>query len=218
MRGFFNIIDNYCFISTMLYYLLSQIHYWRRFMQALQTNDLLKDAIIYSTEAHKGAYRKGSTIPYILHPLEALLIVSKMTNDQELLAAAVLHDTVEDCKTISIENIEEKFGARVAALVAAESEDKSKTWKERKQHTIDFLQNEATLEVKMLTLGDKLSNMRSTYRDYFILGDALWERFNEKDPALIGWYYKSFITSLSALSNFPEYQEYVEKTTAVFGK
>ena len=79
---------------------------------------ILDKAIIFAVNAHRGQFRKGSDTPYILHPMEAAAIVGTMTADDEVLAAAVLHDTVEDTGT-TIEQIREQFGERVAALVSA---------------------------------------------------------------------------------------------------
>lgn len=177
---------------------------------------MIDKAILFATNAHKGMVRKGSAMPYIMHPLEAAVIVSQLTNDPELIAAALLHDTVEDCEAISIEDIRMAFGERVAALVGAESEDKTKTWEERKSHTIVFLKNQATEEVKIVALGDKLSNMRSLVRDYKSQGDKLWERFNMKDKAKIGWYYKGVGESLASMSQYPAYREYVQLVEELF--
>ena len=82
---------------------------------------LLDRAIIFAVHAHAGTERRGKGFPYIVHPLEAVEIVSTMTSDQELLAAAALHDTVEDTD-VTVEQIRKEFGERVANLVAAETD------------------------------------------------------------------------------------------------
>ena len=61
------------------------------------------------TEARMGQFRKGTQIPYILHPLEAAAIVGTMTTEPEVIAGAVLHDVVEDTDT-TIDEIAELFG------------------------------------------------------------------------------------------------------------
>ena len=137
----------------------------------------------------------------------------------KIIAAAVLHDVVEDTAATT-ECIQEAFGERIAALVAAESENKREdlpagsTWKIRKQETIDHLRD-ASIEVKMLTLGDKLSNIRSLYRDQLVYGERLWQRFNQKDKQEHYWYYKRIAECLTELKNHCAYAEYaglVEKT------
>ena len=180
---------------------------------------VLDRAIVFATKAHEGQFRKGTQIPYILHPMEAATIVGTMTADEEIIAGAVLHDVVEDTAT-TVEEVMELFGKRVGSLVASESENKREdlpsefTWKIRKQETLDHLKT-ASVEVKMIALGDKLSNMRAIYRDYQAIGDKLWQRFNQKDKNEHKWYYSSIAECISELSNYPvykEYQELLEKT------
>lgn len=79
--------------------------------------------------------RKGSKIPYIYHPMEVALIVAQMTDDPEVIAAAYLHDVLEDT-SVTPEELERTFGGRILSLVQEESEDKERTWRERKASTI----------------------------------------------------------------------------------
>ena len=120
---------------------------------------MVEKAIEFATKAHEGQFRKGTKKPYIVHPLEVKEIVMTMTEDEEIICAAVLHDTIEDCKDVSEKTICTQFGERIAKLVAGESEDKTKTWEERKSATIEHLKN-ASEELQMIGLADKLSNLR----------------------------------------------------------
>lgn len=187
-----------------------------------KTEHLFERAVAFAAAAHHGTCRKGTDIPYILHPMEAAAIVGSMTSDPCLLAAAVLHDVVEDTP-ITLETIRREFGDRVAELVAAESETKRYddctpvSWTQRKQDTLDRLSTAST-EAKTVALGDKLANIRAIKRDYSILGDKLWERFNVKDPAMHGWYYGALVDSLSELCAYPAWQEYKQLVNEVFGK
>ncbi len=183
---------------------------------------LLDDAIIFATKAHAGVARKGKTRPYILHPLEAMVIASTLTENEEVLAAAVLHDTVEDTD-VTKANIEAAFGGRVADLVVAESEDKREhlpaesTWATRKKETIEALKT-ASRDIKLICLGDKLSNLRELSRDYADRGDALWERFNQKDKAMHCWYYTSLYEILrDEFGDVPAVREYGSLLEKVFG-
>ena len=176
--------------------------------------NMLDKAILFATEAHKGQFRKGTQVPYILHPMEAAAIVSTMTVDPEILAGAVLHDVVEDTST-TLDEIQELFGDRIAFLVGAETENKRKnlsaqsTWKIRKQETLDHLKT-ASLDVKMITLGDKLSNIRSIYRDQNTMGDALWQRFHQTDKNEHHWYYQGIADCLTELNSHAAYAEYCD--------
>ncbi len=181
---------------------------------------LLDKAIIFATNVHKGQLRKGTQIPYVLHPLEAAAIVGTMTTNDEIIAGAVLHDVVEDTET-TVERLCELFGGRVAELVVLESEDKREhlsaqsTWKIRKQETLDHLKT-APIEVKMITLGDKLSNMRAINRDYNSIGNELWQRFNQKDKNEHHWYYQSIADYLTELKDYPVYKEYCKLVRETF--
>ncbi len=182
---------------------------------------LMDRAIVFATRAHSGTYRKGTNIPYIVHPIEAAAIVSTITADPDMIAAAVLHDVVEDTDA-TVEEIRFFFNDRIAKLVEAESENKRKdlppqeTWMVRKMETLEFLRNTATREAKILALADKLSNMRAIHRDHMTIGDKLWERFNEKNKEKHAWMYRQAAEALSELSDTFAWQEYNALIKATF--
>ena len=160
---------------------------------------VIKKAIAFATKAHEGQMRKGTTRPFITHPLEVAQIVSTMTEDKEVICAAILHDTIEDCEGVTEDNIREEFTERIAELVAQESEDKSKTWMERKSHTIAHLKV-APKEIQMIGLADKLSNMRDIDRDYPECGEELWNRFRTPKED-IRWYYREKLLASKGLKD-----------------
>ena len=164
---------------------------------AERNRERLSSAIIFATERHSSQYRKGTTIPYIVHPMEVLSILIAMKADTDLLIAGVLHDTVEDTET-TIEEIKTNFGTDVARLVGEHSEDKSKTWKERKEAAYSHACSAET-RAKKLILADKLSNLRSIHRDYMALGNALWNRFNAGREQQ-SWYYGKMTDALVSLT------------------
>lgn len=169
---------------------------------------MITSAIEFATEAHKGQYRKGTKRPYIVHPIEVGDIVAEMTSDPEVISAAILHDTIEDCEGVTEEILARKFSPRVAGFVVQESEDKSKTWMERKKATIERIKT-APKEVQMIGLADKLSNMRDIDRDYPMVKEELWNRFRMKDKETIGWYYKGVRDALAEVFGQVEvYKEY----------
>ncbi len=182
--------------------------------------DLLDRAIIFAVRAHAGTERRGKGFPYIVHPMEAVEIVATMTRDQELLAAAALHDTVEDTD-VTVEQLRAVFGDRIAALVAAESDvvcegvSEEASWHTRKQAAIDRLAR-APHDAKMVALGDKLSNMRAIARDYAMQGDALWNLFHVNDPKEHEWHYRGLAQSLSELQDTFAYKEFVQLINQVF--
>lgn len=182
--------------------------------------DLLDRAIIFAVQAHHNTERRGKGFPYIVHPMEAVEIVSTITADQELLAAAALHDTIEDTD-VTVEQLREAFGDRVAELVHAESDQftegvsEEDSWHDRKQAAIDRLAA-ASHDAKIVALGDKLSNMRAIWRDYQTQGDKLWNIFHVKDKASHAWHYRGLAESLKELQDTFAYQEFVRLINEVF--
>ena len=182
--------------------------------------ELLDRAIIFAVKAHAGTERRGKGFPYIVHPMEAVEIVATITPDQELLAAAALHDVVEDTH-ITADDIRREFGGRIANLVVAESDvfvegvSEEDSWHARKQAAIDRLAA-APHDAKIVAMGDKLSNMRAIARDYAMKGDALWNIFHAKDPKDHEWHYRGLAASLSELKDTFAYKEFVSLIDQVF--
>lgn len=183
-------------------------------------SSLLDKAIIFAVKAHTNTERRGKGFPYIVHPMEAVEIVSTITADQELLAAAALHDVVEDTE-VTVEEICKRFGERIAHIVDSESDkftagvSEEDSWHDRKQAAINRLAK-ASYESKIVALGDKLSNMRAIYRDYTEIGDELWKRFHASDPKDHEWHYRGLAESLSELSDTFAYKEFVALIDKVF--
>ena len=182
--------------------------------------DLLDRAITFAVRAHAGTERRGKGFPYIVHPMEAMEIVATITPDQELLAAAALHDTVEDtCVTLA--DLRAEFGDRIAGLVASESDaviegvPEAESWHSRKQAAIDRLAA-APLEAKIVALGDKLSNMRAIARDYAVQGDDIWNLFHVTDRSEHEWHYRGLADSLRELSGTFAFQEFEQLINQVF--
>lgn len=180
----------------------------------------IEQAYQFAAMAHKGQVRKGTKTPYIVHPVEASLIAFEMTDDISIIIGAILHDVVEDTN-YELSDIEHLFGNDVAALVRYESEDKRKdlppedSWKIRKQEFLHHLES-APVGAKVITLADKLSNMRAIVKDYELLGDDIWKRFNQKNKKEHEWYYREIADLTKELSNTESYREYLELCDKVF--
>lgn len=175
-------------------------------------------AVKFAVEAHQGTERRGKGYPYIVHPMEAAAIVATISNDQELLAAAILHDTVEDTD-VTIEQIREQFGDRVAELVQHETAplDENMTWREKKTVQVHQLVS-APYDCKVVALGDKLSNMYGIALDYRRVGDEVWKLFHAPNgKSDVEWYYRSLGEALSELSDTLAYQKFVALLEEVFG-
>ena len=184
--------------------------------------DLFDRAAVFAIRAHHNTERRGKGFPYIIHPMEAVEIVATITTDPELLAAAALHDTIEDTD-VTVDQIRAEFGERIANLVHAESDQftegvsEEDSWHDRKQAAIDRLAA-APHDAKIVAMGDKLSNMRAIWRDYQIKGDDLWQIFHVKDKASHEWHYRGLADSLKELDGTFAYKEFVQLIDQVFAK
>lgn len=181
---------------------------------------MLQYAIQVALEAHKGQKRKGTSIPYIVHPVEVGIILGQNGAEEEVIIAGILHDTVEDTD-LTLEDIERMFGTKIRDYVEGVSEPQKGTpgvtWRDRKEHTIEYIKG-AKLEVKLISCADKLSNIRSIYNDYINIGDGLWDRFNAGYDEQ-KWYYINLTKSLSSLGrlNYDMYFELCDIIGKVFG-
>lgn len=146
-------------------------------------------ALRFADEAHSGQVRKGTRIPYLIHPLNVAKILLDHGCSDELAVAALLHDTVEDTP-VTVEEIRTIFGDAVARLVEFATEPaKLWTWERRKQHTLDLLGSGEPTAL-LLSIADKLDNIRSIRYDLERCGEKAWERFKRpRDKQR--WYYES---------------------------
>jgi hypothetical protein len=171
----------------------------------------------FAKEKHDitGKVRKLSGLPYFTHPSNVANLLRSAGATKEVVTAGYLHDTVEDAG-VSLEEIKEKFGERVADLVAGASEpDKGASWDERKQHTMHYLSGINDPEVLQVVVADKLDNVDDTFRNG---GPGIWNKFNapyEKQK----WYYSTLADIfLKKIPEFPLTRRYKEMVDKVFEK
>lgn len=150
---------------------------------------MIFQAIEFAAAAHRGQYRKGTRLPYIMHPLNAARCLLEAGCEDELVAAAILHDVLEDTET-TIEELYAAFGPRVAELVIAVSEPKELVkWEDCKTHTLDALQT-SSLDVLYVAIADKLDNIRSIRSSVGEHGETTWKCFRRgRDQQR--WYYET---------------------------
>lgn len=160
-----------------------------------QKQTKIVQAFEFAYRIHAGTTRKGSQVPYIVHPMDVAAILLKSDATEDLIVAGLLHDVIEE-EDVELQELERQFGDKVAQLVEFATEpvelrkgDRKKSWKARKQHTLDHLEV-ATQEEKLLSCADKLSNIRDTINDYEEQGEKLWKRFNATFEQQ-RWYYRS---------------------------
>ena len=158
---------------------------------------MLDRALILAASAHREQVRKGSSIPYIVHPAHAAMVLLKYQFPEEAVIAAVLHDVVEDCD-VPLSRIAGEFGDNVARIVDAVSEKKTqdgklRSWRERKQEKLAHLQGADAL-IGAVKAADALHNCHAMLNDLATHGAALWGKFRGSSADQL-WYY----TSLASL-------------------
>ena len=176
---------------------------------------LVHQAIVFAAKAHREQLRKGTDIPYIIHPFEVAQILTDAGAEAALIIAGLLHDVLEDTP-VAAEAIGREFGQEVCRLVQSASEDKSQSWEARKERTVAFLREEASLDERLLACADKLSNLRSFQADQQALGEVVWTRFKRGRESQ-RWYYGALVEALAPLAGYAMYQELLERFQAVFG-
>lgn len=189
-------------------------------MKKLRDGFLLDKALAFAAKAHQGQFRKGTDIPYISHPYAVGLILQGAGCREEVVAAGILHDLLEDTE-VNLAQLREEFGLGVAMIVegCSEPEHDDLPWETRKEHTIAYLKS-APVEIRMVACADKLHNLRSMLVDYRQVGEALWVRFKrgrEKQE----WCYRELAASLGNNPGSPElewiFRQYEAAVEEMFG-
>lgn len=151
-----------------------------------------EDALLFASRVHRGQYRKGTAIPYLSHVLAVSALALEHGADEEIAAAALLHDAVEDGGGLPVlEEIRAGFGERVAALVmeCTDAHTKPKPpWRARKEAYLARLP-QASEGGKLIALCDKVHNITALVRDLESGGEAVWGRFNASPEDTL-WYYR----------------------------
>lgn len=154
-------------------------------MKSLMMKNKVQKAILFAVKKHRHQLRKGTNLPYVVHPLSVMKQLIDMGAEEDIIIAGILHDTLEDTD-ISYRELKRKFGVRVADIVKGCSENKNLPWKARKQETIDKMNNPDNEDVFLVELADKYCNLRDIYLEHEEKG--FWKRFKASKKSL-KWYY-----------------------------
>ena len=150
--------------------------------------DLVESARSYAQKAHEGQTRKGKTVPYFSHVSQVGRTLSNYGFEDEVIAAGYLHDVTEDVEDVTLESIEDEFGPTVRRLVDGASEDdKSLSWKERKENTLEHLED-APMDEVVVKVSDKIDNVRSMKQEEVAQGEKFWDKFNASYEKQV-WYH-----------------------------
>ena len=163
---------------------------------------LVEKAFRVAADAHRNQTRKASDLPYFQHPASVALILARAGfNDDELLAAATLHDTIEDTDC-TVESLTSEFPESVVKLILECSEQKTDAsgakipWRTRKEAHIAVVR-EASPSARAIVLADKFHNLGSMVFD-LERGEELWSRFNTSPEDLI-WYHRKIVAAATTL-------------------
>lgn len=147
----------------------------------MRYSKLIQQAIDFATDVHKSQTRKGKDVPYVVHVLSVGLILSRVTDDENIIAVGILHDSIEDCKpygSVTKEIIEDKFNADVARMVDDVTEkEKDSPWLERKMAALEHIQHMQKDSI-LVKSADVLHNLTELVQDIEKDGEKIWERFN----------------------------------------
>lgn len=166
------------------------------------------EALSYAVEIHGNQFRKGTEIPYVSHLFAVAGLVLENGGNEDETIAALLHDAPED-QEVTIEEISERFGSKVAGIVKECSdafEQPKPPWRERKEKYINSLPNKSKSAL-LVSLADKLHNSRTLYMDYQVIGEELWDRFKGKKEGTL-WYCRSMVEAFrKVIDNNPMLDE-----------
>ncbi len=140
---------------------------------------MVNRAIEVAAKAHRNQVRKGTDIPYIAHPYAVGLMLARSGCSDEVVAAGILHDTIEDTE-LTEQDLRREFGEEVASIVVGCSEpDRSHSWEERKEHTLAYMPT-APWEVRAVSCADKLHNLLSIEHGYQTLSEEVWNSLQKR--------------------------------------
>jgi (p)ppGpp synthase/HD superfamily hydrolase len=168
----------------------------------------LDAALALVAEAFRSHVRKGSGVPYLGHLMAVAASVSDHGGDEDQIIAALLHDYLEDVPGARRDDVEARFGRRVAELVIGLSdttEHPKPPWQERKQAYLTRLAG-AGHDLKLISVADKLHNATAILRDHGKVGEKVWERFSASREQTL-WYYREVVVALASGWSHPLLEE-----------
>lgn len=165
-----------------------------------QLTDRFEQALLLAARLHTGQTRKGVDVPYVAHLLGVTGLVLEHGGDEDQAIAALLHDAIEDQgDKITLEEIRQRFGERVASIVDGCTDAYTRPkppWRGRKEAYLAHLRH-APPEERLVSIADKLYNARAVLADYRVLGEDLWSRFNGGREGTL-WYYRALVEAFRA--------------------
>jgi (p)ppGpp synthase/HD superfamily hydrolase len=154
-----------------------------------------EEALIFAFNLHKRQTRKSNPVPYFAHLMGVASLVLEAGGDEDTAIAALLHDAVEDHGGIpTLDEIRRRFGDHVADIVdyCTDAYTQPKPpWRGRKeQYLVKFRM--APPEARLVSVADKLYNVRTICDALHLQGEAVWSRFTGGKEGTL-WYYRALL-------------------------
>ncbi|AFZ20727.1 HD domain-containing protein [Allocoleopsis franciscana] len=171
----------------------------------MKLSERFTDALTYATQLHANQTRKGGEVPYISHLLGVASIALEYGANEDEAIAALLHDAIEDQGgKATREEIRCRFGDTVTQIVdgCTDADTTPKPpWRQRKEAYIAHIP-QASASVRLVSAADKLHNARSILKDYRLIQEAVWERFQGGKKGTL-WYYRTLADTFRAIESTP---------------
>ena len=151
------------------------------------------EALAFASASHRGQMRKGTSTPYVSHPLAVASLALEFGASEAQAIAALLHDAMEDCG-VTREELERRFGPDAARIVAGCTDATTLPKPPWTARTESYIAHVATVkpDVLLVSACDKLHNARAIVRDVKHDGPDVWKRFSQ-GPSEVLWYYRSLV-------------------------
>lgn len=164
----------------------------------IKYTERLDKALKKAAWAHEqaGQHRRGTDVPYIIHPVGVMMIASNATEDEDILIACLMHDVIEDVDSsiYSKDEMSADFGERVVSIVLDVTKDGSaKDWYEMSRSYLNHLEHKACDEAIIVSASDKIHNLQSILVDFENEGDDIWKIFNTKNSSDQLWWYQEVL-------------------------
>ena len=179
--------------------------------------EIVEQAMRIAMLAHEGQVRKNDKSPYIIHPLMVGMMLIRYGFSDIVIAAGITHDVLEDTD-VTEELLRGTLGDAVVDIVTGVTEDNSLEWEERKKGYVELVRASSE-DVKAVSLGDKIHNLKSLLNTYDVEGASLWEKFSRGKEKKV-WFEVEMLTMFRETWNHPlvdEYEELVERMKGLEG-
>lgn len=187
---------------------LVQNIYYLPYIPMVKFTGMFEEALEFAIKKHKGQKRKSTDMPYYWHPISVAENIEEFKvskNLEVLMTAAMLHDTVEDCPKVTLQEIAKKFGYQVASLVEELTSDNDEIKKIGKTAYLKNKMTKMTSYALVIKLADRLHNVKDMKNT-----TKIFQKKYSKETREIMDYLESWVRKLT-----PTHQKLIEKIREV---